>query len=219
MTIRASPCGSPNSDREDRPLFLTLWRACSSRLLQLDRLWLLAEGRHVAWGRCPECGTVDHVTDDPAALWAWRRQTHGDHPQLELNMHEVAAGDRNSSRCRPSSRPRPAEPVAVKSRPLAVWLQAPCPAHTADAVPSDGVRTNGQFRPGCGRNVAVQSKEKQCPSSSCWSRGSLRSRRSCWPPAPAESSTRNTRAQFALGLTSLTAAGPGRRRCFLRGND
>jgi hypothetical protein len=43
-------------------------------LLQLDRVWLLADGRHVARRRCPECETVDHVTADPEALSVWRRR-------------------------------------------------------------------------------------------------------------------------------------------------
>jgi hypothetical protein len=75
-------------------VFLTRCRVCSSRLLQLDRLWLLADGRHVARRRCPECGTVDHVTADPEALWAWHRQTQRHRAHLELTVLELAAGDR-----------------------------------------------------------------------------------------------------------------------------
>ena len=36
-------------------------RECDSKLLQLERIWLLADGRRVAHRRCPECGTRDSL--------------------------------------------------------------------------------------------------------------------------------------------------------------
>ncbi len=75
-------------------MFLTRCRVCSSRLLELDRMWLLPDGRHVARRHCPECETVDHVTADPIALWAWRRETQRHRAHLELIVLELAAGDR-----------------------------------------------------------------------------------------------------------------------------
>jgi hypothetical protein len=72
-------------------VYLTRCRTCSSRLLQLDRLWLLADGQHVARRRCPECETVDHVTADPTALWAWRRESQRQLALLESAMLELAA--------------------------------------------------------------------------------------------------------------------------------
>jgi hypothetical protein len=73
-------------------MHLTRCRACSSRLLQLDRLWLLADGRHVAKRRCPECELVDHVTASPEALWAWRRLARRQRDQLEAIAGELATG-------------------------------------------------------------------------------------------------------------------------------
>ena len=88
-------------------MFLTRCRDCSSRLLQLDRLWLLADGRHVARRRCPECGAVDHVTADPAALWAWRRQTQSDRDHVELILVELASGVREPELLPPVARASP----------------------------------------------------------------------------------------------------------------
>jgi hypothetical protein len=48
--------------------------ACDSPLLQLERMWLLADGRHVAERRCPECERYDAVAAAPDALLAWRRR-------------------------------------------------------------------------------------------------------------------------------------------------
>ena len=73
-------------------MFLTRCRECSSKLLQLDRMWLLADGRHVARRRCPECEVVDHVTADPQALWAWRLQAQHQRARLELEVQELVAG-------------------------------------------------------------------------------------------------------------------------------
>jgi hypothetical protein len=73
-------------------VYLTRCPSCSSRLIQLDRLWLLADGRHIARRRCPECEIVDHVTADPAALWAWRRRSQRELERLESALRELAAG-------------------------------------------------------------------------------------------------------------------------------
>jgi DNA-directed RNA polymerase subunit RPC12/RpoP len=46
-------------------------RECDSKLLQLERIWLLADGRRVAHRRCPECGTRDSVTVGAFAMKLW----------------------------------------------------------------------------------------------------------------------------------------------------
>jgi hypothetical protein len=69
-------------------VLLTRCRDCSSRLLQLERVWLLPDGRHVARRRCPECGLVDHVTAGADAIWAWRRVTACQRAGLERALHE-----------------------------------------------------------------------------------------------------------------------------------
>ncbi len=78
-------------------------RECDSKLLQLERIWLLADGRHVAERRCPECETVDQVTADPQALWAWRRVARRQQAQLELAVHELVSGAH-------ALEPQPADP-------------------------------------------------------------------------------------------------------------
>jgi DNA-directed RNA polymerase subunit RPC12/RpoP len=57
-------------------LALVRCRECDSKLLQLERIWLLADGRRVADRRCPECGTRDRVTVGAFAtkLWLAREQ-------------------------------------------------------------------------------------------------------------------------------------------------
>jgi hypothetical protein len=69
-------------------VLLTRCRDCSSRLLQLERVWLLPDGRHVARRRCPECGLVDHVTAAPDAIWSWRRVASCQRAGLERALHE-----------------------------------------------------------------------------------------------------------------------------------
>lgn len=70
-------------------MLLTVCRECSSKLLQLDELWLLPDGQHVARRRCPECGRVDTVTAHPLALWAWRRQSARQRDELEQRLLEL----------------------------------------------------------------------------------------------------------------------------------
>jgi hypothetical protein len=57
-------------------LALVRCRECDSKLLQLERIWLLSDRRHVADRRCPECGTLDSVTVGAfaAKLWLAREQ-------------------------------------------------------------------------------------------------------------------------------------------------
>jgi phage FluMu protein Com len=71
---------------------LTRCRQCSSKLLQLERLWLLPDGRHVARRRCPECEAVDDVTAAPEALWAWCSEARRQRDRMERTMLELAEG-------------------------------------------------------------------------------------------------------------------------------
>jgi hypothetical protein len=71
------------------PMLLTICRDCSSKLLQLDEMWLLPDGRHVARRRCPECQRVDTVSAHPLALWAWRRQGARQREELEHRLLEL----------------------------------------------------------------------------------------------------------------------------------
>jgi Zn ribbon nucleic-acid-binding protein len=73
-------------------MLLTRCAECSSKLLQLERMWLLVDGRHVAGRRCPECDTVDHVTASPEALWAWRRLAQRQRERLEQTVVELVEG-------------------------------------------------------------------------------------------------------------------------------
>jgi hypothetical protein len=66
--------GESGSPREQPPLALTSCRDCGSRLLQLERIWLLRGARHVAERRCPECQRRDSVVVEDAALAAWMRR-------------------------------------------------------------------------------------------------------------------------------------------------
>jgi hypothetical protein len=78
--------------RKDRPVLLTRCRECSSKLLQLDGMWLMPDGRHVARRRCPECETVDLVTAGPEALWAWRRLARTQRDRLECAARDLVSG-------------------------------------------------------------------------------------------------------------------------------
>ncbi len=71
---------------------LTRCRHCSSKLLQLERMWLLPDGRHVARRRCPECEAVDDVTADPQALWAWRADSRRQRERIEQTVAELSEG-------------------------------------------------------------------------------------------------------------------------------
>ena len=73
-------------------MLLTRCRDCSSKLLQLDGMWLMPDGRHVARRRCPECETVDHVTASPEALWAWRRLARQQRDALACTVRDLVAG-------------------------------------------------------------------------------------------------------------------------------
>jgi hypothetical protein len=73
-------------------VLLTRCRDCSSKLLQLDGMWLMPDGRHVARRRCPECERVDLVTASPEALWAWRRLARQQRDALEVTVHDLVAG-------------------------------------------------------------------------------------------------------------------------------
>jgi hypothetical protein len=70
-------------------MLLTVCRDCSSRLLQLEEMWLLPDGRHVARRRCPECQRVDIVSAHPLALWAWRRRSARQRLDLERGLLEL----------------------------------------------------------------------------------------------------------------------------------
>jgi hypothetical protein len=71
---------------------LTRCRHCSSKLLQLERLWLLPDGRHVARRRCPECEATDDVTAAPEALWAWCSDLRRHRDRLERTVAELSEG-------------------------------------------------------------------------------------------------------------------------------
>jgi hypothetical protein len=70
-------------------MLLTSCPACSSELLQLDEMWLLPDGLHVARRRCPECERVDTVSANPLALWAWRRRIDRERAMLERALLEL----------------------------------------------------------------------------------------------------------------------------------
>jgi hypothetical protein len=70
-------------------MLLTVCRDCSSKLLQLEGMWLLPDGRHIARRRCPECQRVDVVSAHPLALWAWRRRSAREREELEHRLLEV----------------------------------------------------------------------------------------------------------------------------------
>jgi hypothetical protein len=74
-------------------MLLTECRECSSKLLQLERMWLLPDGRHVATRRCPECQRVDTVAAHPLALWAWRRRSVRERNELVSELLELIEGD------------------------------------------------------------------------------------------------------------------------------
>ena len=67
-------------------------RECDSKLLQLERIWLLADGRRVAHRRCPECGTRDSVTVGAFAMKLWLARE--ERLRSELSADRVRAGRR-----------------------------------------------------------------------------------------------------------------------------
>jgi hypothetical protein len=70
-------------------MLLTACRECASKLLQLDAMWLLPDGRHVVRRRCPECQRVDTVSAHPLALWAWRRRSARQSDELVHGLLEL----------------------------------------------------------------------------------------------------------------------------------
>ena len=67
-------------------LALIRCRECDSKLLQLERIWVLADGRRIADRRCPECGMRDSVIVGTFAtqLWLAREQ------RLRLDLMKAA---------------------------------------------------------------------------------------------------------------------------------
>jgi hypothetical protein len=70
-------------------MLLTSCRDCSSKLLQLDGVWLLPDGRHVARRSCPECGCVDTVCASPLALYTWRQRSEQQRGELVRLLLDV----------------------------------------------------------------------------------------------------------------------------------
>jgi hypothetical protein len=87
-------------------VLLTRCRDCSSKLLQLDGMWLVPDGRQVARRRSPECETVDLVTASPEPLWAWRRLARQQRDALAGTVRDLVAGvaELEPSRCSGSRR-------------------------------------------------------------------------------------------------------------------
>src|SRR3954454_534607 len=86
------PEPSPNrtliDERQDETMLpLIRCRECDSKLLQLERIWLLADGRRVAHRRCPECGTRDSVTVGAFAMKLWLAREE----RLRGELSETAA--------------------------------------------------------------------------------------------------------------------------------
>jgi DNA-directed RNA polymerase subunit RPC12/RpoP len=67
-------------------------RECDSKLLQLERIWLLADGRRVAHRRCPECGTRDSVTVGAFAMKLWLAREERLRSELLETAGELAGG-------------------------------------------------------------------------------------------------------------------------------
>ncbi len=91
-------------------------RECDSKLLQLERIWLLADGRRVAHRRCPECGTRDSVTVGAFAMKLWLAREE----RLRSELSETAA---ESRRRRRSARRAHVEPIAGLTAGVAVRLR------------------------------------------------------------------------------------------------
>lgn len=72
-----------------KALPLTRCRNCSSKLLQLVRVRVLLDGRHVARRRCPECECVDDVVAGPLALSVWRRVAQRRSAALERSVRDL----------------------------------------------------------------------------------------------------------------------------------
>jgi hypothetical protein len=90
----------PKEDHDDHhahrfgvPMLLTSCRDCASKLVQLEEMWLLSDGRHIARRRCPECERVDTVSAHPLALWAWRHRNERQRATLEQALLELVEDD------------------------------------------------------------------------------------------------------------------------------
>jgi DNA-directed RNA polymerase subunit RPC12/RpoP len=78
--------------QDDTRLPLIRCRECDSKLLQLERIWLLADGRRVAHRRCPECGTRDSVTVGAFAMKLWLAREERLRSELSETAAELAGG-------------------------------------------------------------------------------------------------------------------------------
>jgi len=72
-------------------VLLTRCRACDSRLLQLERFWLLADRRWIAERHCPECETRDTVTAPGEAIAAWAHSERAVRRELKREASELAS--------------------------------------------------------------------------------------------------------------------------------
>jgi hypothetical protein len=84
-SLRGCPsglCGPDAHVSRKAVVFLTSCRDCSSKLLQLDAMRLLPDGRNVARRRCPECGRVDTVCASLLALCAWQQRSEQQRGEL-----------------------------------------------------------------------------------------------------------------------------------------
>jgi len=86
-------------------------RECDSKLLQLERIWLLADGRRVAHRRCPECGTRDSVTVGAFAMKLWLARE--ERLRSELSEDRLRARGRRRSARQPHVAPITGIAVAV----------------------------------------------------------------------------------------------------------
>ncbi len=67
-------------------------RACESKLLQVERIWALADGRNVAHRRCPECDMRDRVTVGSFALKLWMAREQRLREELDARATALADG-------------------------------------------------------------------------------------------------------------------------------
>ena len=71
-------------------MLLTRCRDCDSRLLQLERFWLLADRRWVAQRHCPECDVRDTVSAPGEAIAAWARRERAVRQEIKREAAELA---------------------------------------------------------------------------------------------------------------------------------
>jgi hypothetical protein len=72
-------------------VLLTRCRDCDSRLLQLERFWLMADRRWVAERYCPECDSRDSVAAPGPAIAAWARRERAVRHQIKREAAELAS--------------------------------------------------------------------------------------------------------------------------------